>query len=302
MSHDKLKKALARARQEDHDRLLAGNAVDEAAKKTIPVTAIDNHESLPPLRQPVIQSEGEDEPSPEAPPATTRTVNDKPGATQTRIAEINHSSLEKYKIIYDCRLNPAADQVKILRTQLLQRLLPGGGNSVLITSPKPGEGKTVNAISLAISLAQEIERTVLLIDANLRNPTVTDYFGLPQEKGLSDYLLGKVSIPEILINPGIDKLTLLPGGRPLTTSSEFIGASRMAELVKEMKERYPERILVFDGPDILTAADSLLFSKFVDGIVLVVEAEATTRNDVKLAIDRIGKEHLIGTILNKARE
>ena len=171
-----------------------------------------------------------------------------------------------------------------------------------MTSPKPGEGKTVNAINLAISLAQEIERTVLLVDANLRNPTITDYFGLPREKGLSDYLLGEVSIPEILINPGIDKLTLLPGGRPLTTSSEVLGASRMAELVKEMKERYPERILVFDGPDILTAADSLLFSKYVDGIVLVVEAESTTRNDTKLAIERIGKEHLIGTILNKARE
>jgi len=302
MSHDKLKKALARARQEDQNRIIANNAADEAVNKTIPATGIDSLEPLPPVKLPLTQFEGKDEPTPETTPTTTRMVNNKQGVAQTRIAKINHASLEKYKIIYDCRLNPAADQVKILRTQLLQRLLPGGGNSVLITSPKPGEGKTVNAISLAISLAQEIERTVLLIDANLRNPTITDYFGLPQGKGLSDYLLGKVSIPEILINPGIDKLTLLPGGRPLTTSSEFIGASRMAELVKEMKERYPERILVFDGPDILTAADSLLFSKFVDGIVLVVEAESTTRNDVKLAIDRIGKEHLIGTILNKARE
>jgi len=301
MSHDKLKKALARARQEDQDRLIGSNAVNEPAIETIPATAVDNHASNPSTRQPLIQFENKQDLLPEAPPTANQTVNNK-GVTQTRITEINRESLEKYKIIYDCRLHPAADQVKILRTQLLQRLLPGGGNSVLITSPKPGEGKTVNAISLAISLAQEIERTVLLIDANLRNPTIARYFGLPQEKGLSDYLLGKVSIPEILINPGIDKLTLLPGGRPLTTSSEFIGASRMAELVKEMKERYPERILVFDGPDILTAADSLLFSKFVDGIVLVVEAETTTRNDVKLAIDRIGKEHLIGTILNRSRE
>ena len=302
MSHDKLKKALARARQEDQDRLIANSTVNEAAEGTIPATANDNHELNPPTRQPLIPFENRGEQSLAAPPTATQTVNNRKGATQTRITEINRESLEKHKIIYDCRLHPAADQVKILRTQLLQRLLPGGGNSVLITSPKPGEGKTVTAISLAISLAQEIERTVLLIDANLRNPTITNYFGLPQEKGLSDYLLGKVSIPEILINPGIDKLTLLPGGRPLTTSSEVLGASRMAELVKEMKERYPERILVFDGPDILTAADSLLFSKFVDGIVLVVEAEATTRNDVKLAIDRIGKEHLIGTILNKSRE
>ncbi len=301
MSHDKLKKALARARQEDQNRLATNSAANEDAK-TVHGAAIDSQHLDPPSKQPLDHFEPRKELAPEISSTDNRTVNDNKGAAQTRIKEINHESLEKYKIIYDCRLHPAADQVKILRTQLLQRLLPSGGNSVLITSPKPGEGKTVNAISLAISLAQEIERTVLLIDANLRNPTITDYFGLPQEKGLSDYLLGKVSIPEILINPGIDKLTLLPGGRPLTTSSEVLGASRMAELVKEMKERYPERILVFDGPDILTAADSLLFSKFVDGIVLVVEAESTTRNDVKLAIDRIGKEHLIGTILNKARE
>ena len=301
MSHDKLKKALARARQEDQNRIATNSAANEDAK-TVHGAAIDSQHLDPPSKQPLDHFEPRKEKAPEISSTDNRTINDNKGAAQTRIKEINRESLEKYKIIYDCRLHPAADQVKILRTQLLQRLLPSGGNSVLITSPKPGEGKTVNAISLAISLAQEIERTVLLIDANLRNPTITDYFGLPQEKGLSDYLLGKVSIPEILINPGIDKLTLLPGGRPLTTSSEVLGASRMAELVKEMKERYPERILVFDGPDILTAADSLLFSKFVDGIVLVVEAESTTRNDVKLAIDRIGKEHLIGTILNKARE
>ncbi len=291
MSHDKLKKALARARQENSEGLKT-DPTPLGAEASVPVEQ-EPQATTPP------QTLKSDKNLAQAP---LQSGNQVKGTTQTRTEELNHQSLEKFKVIYDCRLHPAADQVKILRTQMLQRLLPSGGNSVLITSPRPGEGKTVNAISLAISLAQEIERTVLLIDANLRNPTITEYFGLPQGLGLADYLLGKVSLPEILINPGIDKLTILPGGRPLATSSEVLGASRMENLVKEMKERYPERILVFDGPDILTAADSLLFSRFVDGIVLVVEAEATSRNDIKLAIDRIGKEHLIGTILNKARE
>lgn len=300
MSHDKLKKALARARQEDQERL-GTNHTGNGTAAIMPEISIANHDADLP-KQYTESLSPKTEQTQKTSPTVNQNINYTRGATQTKVTEINRESLEKHKVIYDCRLHPAADQVKILRTQLLQRLLPDGGNSVLITSPRPGEGKTVNAISLAISLSQEIERTVLLIDANLRNPTITDYFGLPPCKGLSDYLLGKVSIPEILINPGIDKLTLLPGGRPLTTSSEVLGASRMADLVKEMRERYPERILVFDGPDILSAADSLLFSKFVDGIVLVVEAEASTRDDIKLAIDRIGKEHLIGTILNKARE
>ena len=120
--------------------------------------------------------------------------------------------------------------------------------------------------------------------------------------GLADYLIGKTSISEVLLNPGIDKLTILPGGRPLTTSSEVLGAARMADLVKEMKDRYADRILVFDGPDILTNADSQVFSKLVDGIVLVVEAEKTTRLEIKQAIERLGESPLIGNIFNKSHE
>ncbi|MCD6291931.1 MAG: polysaccharide biosynthesis tyrosine autokinase, partial [Deltaproteobacteria bacterium] len=221
---------------------------------------------------------------------------------KTKQEPLNFKTLEDNKIIYDCRIHPAADQFKILRTQLLQRLLSSGGNSVLITSPKPGEGKTVNAINLAISIAQEIDRTVLLIDANLRKPAIHKYFGLKESMGLADYLLGKISISEVLLNPGIDKLTILPGGLPLTTSSEMLGAARMADLVTEMKNRYEDRILVFDGPDILTNADSQVFSKLVDGIVLVVEAETTTRQEIKQAIERLGESPLIGTIFNKSHE
>ena len=221
---------------------------------------------------------------------------------KTKQEQLNRQSLDEFKIIYDCRIHPVADQVKILRTQMLQRLFSIGGNSVLITSPGPGEGKTVNAINVAISIAQEVDRTVLLIDANLREPAIHKYFGLNESMGLADYLLGRASISEIMINPGIDKLTIIPGGQPLTTSSEMLGASRMADLVKEMKNRYEDRILVFDGPDILTNADSQVFSKLVDGIVLVVEAEKTTRQEIKQAIERLGESSLIGTIFNKSQE
>lgn len=230
------------------------------------------------------------------------TVKKTTGEAKTKKEAHNQQSLDEYKIVYDCRIHPAADQVKILRTQMLQRLLETGGNSVLITSSKPGEGKTVNAINVAISIAQEVDRTVLLIDANLRKPAVHKYFGLDEGLGLADYLLGKASISEVLINPGIEKLTIMPGGRPLTTSSEMLGAARMADLVKEMKNRYKDRILVFDGPDILTNADSQVFSKLVDGIVLVVEAEKTSKQDIKQAMALMGGTPLIGTIFNKSHE
>lgn len=220
--------------------------------------------------------------------------------TRTRNTELNLKVLDQAKILHDCRNHPAADQVKILRAQMLHQLMSTDGNSVLITSPRPGTGKTINAINVAISIAQEIDRTVLLIDANLRNPAVHNYFGIKEEKGLADYLLGKAEIPDLLINPGIEKLTILPAGRRLLTSSEMLGASRMAELVNEMKNRYEDRILVFDGPDILTNADTLVFSRLVDGIILVVEAEKTTRQDVQDAISRLSDAKLLGTIFNRA--
>ncbi len=231
-------------------------------------------------------------PAPATEPARSRS---------SRKVELQYDVLEENKIVYDCRRNPVADQVKILRTQLLHRLLNLGGNSVFFTSPRPGEGKTVNAINTAFSIAQEVERTVLLIDANLRNPTIHKYLGLPDGPGLADYLLGRAEISDILVNPGIDKLTLLPGGQPLATSSEMLGASRMADLVNEMKNRYDDRILVFDGPDVLTNADSQVFSHLVDGVVLVVEAEKTTRQDVEQALERLGDTKLIGTIFNKCQ-
>ncbi|MBN2808144.1 MAG: CpsD/CapB family tyrosine-protein kinase [Deltaproteobacteria bacterium] len=224
------------------------------------------------------------------------------GKARTKKTPHSLQSLNEYKIIYDCRIHPASDKVKILRTQMLQRLHEIGGKSVLITSPRPGEGKTVNAINVAISIAQEVDRTVILIDANLRKPAVHKYFGLEDGLGLADYLLGKASIEEILINPGIDKLTIMPGGHPLATSSEMLGAARMSDLVKEMKGRYADRILVFDGPDILTNADSQVFARLVDGIVMVVEAEKTARTDVLQAMELIGDTPLIGTIFNKSHE
>ena len=290
---DILKKALKRTEQEAKNDLETNHPVDQ--ENPLPLPSPPEAEQSRPKNKVVTHKKN----FIGSKPATLGKTRE---ASKTKKEELNLQSLEDYKIIHDCRIHPAADQVKILRTQLLQRLLSTGGNSVLVTSPKPGEGKTVNAINLAISIAQEIDRTVLLIDANLRKPAIHKYFGFEESMGLADYLIGKTSISEVLLNPGIDKLTILPGGRPLTTSSEVLGAARMADLVKEMKDRYADRILVFDGPDILTNADSQVFSKLVDGIVLVVEAEKTTRLEIKQAIERLGESPLIGNIFNKSHE
>ncbi|MBN2704929.1 MAG: polysaccharide biosynthesis tyrosine autokinase [Deltaproteobacteria bacterium] len=291
---DILKKALERTEREKGGARIASEPLETAAASP----PVEKPGPAPVFERKLEKSRFAAPVRPGSPAAKTRPR----GESQTRTTAFDPELLDDFKILHDCRIHPAADQVKIFRTQMLHRLLGIEGNSVLITSPGPGTGKTINAINVAISIAQEVDRTVLLIDANLRHPTVHKYFGISEEKGLADFLLGKAHIPDLMINPGINKLTVLPGGRPLLTSSEMLGAAKMAELVNEMKHRYEDRILVFDGPDILTNADALVFSRLVDGIIMVVEAEKTTRQEVREAVERLSGTRLLGTILNKFRD
>lgn len=225
-----------------------------------------------------------------------------PSFTQTRVSTSNPQWLRKNKIIFDCQTQEAADQVKILRTQIFNHFKEIRGNSLLLTSPTAGSGTTLTAINLALSIAQEINRTVLLVDADLRHPSVHSYFGLTAEQGLSDYLRGKADLPELLINPGFDKLTILPGGKPLPNSTELLGAPRMESLVNEMKTRYPDRFLIFDSSPLLTCADALVFSNFVDSILLLVEAEKSSHREIKQAMELLHDKPVLGSILNKVRE
>ncbi|MEA2109170.1 MAG: AAA family ATPase [Pseudomonadota bacterium] len=220
-------------------------------------------------------------------------------SVQTRVSPCDPQRLHNNKIIFDCQARKAGDQVKILRTRILDHFKEIRGNSLLLTSPTAGTGTTLTAINLALSMAQEINRTVLLVDADLRHPSIHRYFGLSAERGLSDYLLGKADLPELLINPGFDNLTILPGGKPLTNSTELLGAPQMKSLVREMKTRYADRYLIFDSSPLLTCADALVFSSFIDSIMLVVEMEKSSRGEIKQAMELLQDKPVLGSIMNK---
>ena len=229
----------------------------------------------------------------------TQVVN--PQYRQTRIVKCDHQILRRHKIVFDCRDMAVGDQFKILRTRMTQLLVDMNGNSLMLTGPTTGCGTTLTAINLAFSIAQEIKRTVLLVDADLRRPTILSYFGIEPGKGLADYLQGKTELAELLINPGFDKITLLPGGQPLVNSTELLGTPRMESLIREMKARYPDRFIIFDSSPLLTTADSLVFAKHIDGILLVVEAEKTTTKEIKQAMELLADKPLLGTVLNKVK-
>ena len=229
--------------------------------------------------------------------------------TRTKVIPIDPRVLRKNKVISLFHEDRMTDQLKILRTQILNRLKEIGGNSLLVTSVIPGEGKTFTAINLAISIAQELNRTVLLVDADLRHPLERhcdfscDFLGVDRGRGLSDYLMKNAEIPDLLFNPGIEKLTILPAGNPVPNSAELLGSARMATLAQELKNRYSgDRVIIYDSPSLLTCPDPMVLSRFVDGILLVVESERTPADDVKRAMELLKDKPVLGTLLNKRRQ
>ncbi len=222
--------------------------------------------------------------------------------TRTRTVTVSPETLREQRIVAGFDSGGYKDAYKILCTQILQRLRDNGWNALAVTSPGSREGKTLTAINLAISLGREVDQTVLLVDADLRSPRVHRYFGLPPGPGLSDFLIANTPLQDILVHPGIDRFVILPGGNPILNSSEMLGSQKMMALVQELKNRYPSRIVIFDLPPVLSAADALAFSPYVDAAVIVVEEGGSDREAVQHAAEMLSSTRLIGTVLNKSRQ
>jgi exopolysaccharide/PEP-CTERM locus tyrosine autokinase len=220
--------------------------------------------------------------------------------TCTRTVPVQAETLQRHRIVAGDENDLVREELKILRTQILQRTKADKRNTLMITGPLPGDGKTLTAINLAISMAQEVDKTVLLVDADLRHPSVHDYFGIPRGPGLTDYLLGGMSIPQLLVHPeGFDKLVILPGGRPVDGAAELVGSPMMADLTRELKHYYPDRYVLFDLPPLLSYADPLAFAPLVDGIILVVEMGKTPREDILKCVELLQNYPILGFVLNK---
>lgn len=220
--------------------------------------------------------------------------------THTRSIDIPERELQERRVVSGFSGGPFVDAYKILRTQVVHRLRENKWNTLGITSPGEGEGKTLTAVNLALSLAMEVTQTVLLVDANLRNPTIHQVFGLGDCRGLAEYLLDDIPVSELLVNPGIDRFVLMPGGRGIPNSTEFLTSPKMVSLVDEFKNRYQSRIIIFDLPPLLQTADVLAFSPYTDAILLVVEEGKTRIEDVTRAMELTKKSTpILGTVLNK---
>jgi exopolysaccharide/PEP-CTERM locus tyrosine autokinase len=220
--------------------------------------------------------------------------------TETKTVCLNKGHLEKHRVMTLVDNPDVIDHYNLLRTQVLLRTREKGHNTIMVTSVLDGEGKTVTAINLAVSIAREVEQTVLLVDTDLRHPRVHRYLGCNTETGLSDYLQKDVPVSELLINPGLDKMVVLPAGKPLIGSTEILGSPKMQKLIDEMKRRYPERYVIVDSPPLLTVPDALVCSSYVDGVIIVVEAGRTPKDQIRKAVDLLEDKNILGLVMNRA--
>lgn len=222
--------------------------------------------------------------------------------SQSRQVVVDIGKFKEKRLVAALPETTESDTYKILRTQIQQRTKEKGWNTIMVTSPDPGAGKTLTAANLAIAMAQEYHQTVMLVDCDLRKQDIHKLLGYASDRSLADHLLENVPLSELIVCPGINKLTIISGGRTIGGSTELLGSTKMAQLVAEMKNRYQNRFILFDVPALLDGADALAFLPNVDAVLVVVESGKTTHSSSKQALQLIPPEKLLGFVVNRQIE
>ena len=192
----------------------------------------------------------------------------------------------------------AAEQYRRLRTYVIRPGMENSPKTILVTSALEGEGKSLTAINLAIIIAIELNSNALLVDCDLRNPSLSRWFGFQEKKGLSDYLLGEAELPDLLVKTSVDKLSILPGGSFQENPVELIGSKRMKSLIADLKMRYDDRYIILDSSPLLATTEPSVLKDMVDGILLVIKSGATPRESIQQALKAVDKQKIIGVVLN----
>lgn len=201
-----------------------------------------------------------------------------------------------------------AEEMRLLKRPLLRNAFGKGavpvrhGNLLSVTSALPGEGKTFTTLNLAMSMAMELDTTVLMVDADVVKPSLTRLLGLEEDPGLIDVLLHpELDIGSVIVPTDMAKLRVIPAGRRHAHSTELLASEQMERIAIELSERYPDRIVVFDAPPLLVTSQAGVLSQLAGQILVVVEAGRTPQSAIKEAVAHLDKDKVIGMVLNKGR-
>lgn len=222
-------------------------------------------------------------------------------ASGGRVREMTPAWREQRRILPPRAASLAGGAYRMLRTQVLTKLDALGANTLMILSPTAGAGKTLTAINLAIAIAADPDRTALLVDFDLRNPSIHTRLGFPIAVGIEDCIETKRDVSEAMIQiAGYERLTVLPARQRIEHSSDVLGSHRTAEIVAEMRERYRNRVLIFDMAPVLQADDALAFARNAQAGLLVVGECHTKREEVTRTLEVMRELTVVGTVLNNS--
>lgn len=212
-------------------------------------------------------------------------------------------------IVPDESRSQIKEEYRHIKRPLLQNVsrtgptAPEHPNLIMVTSALPNEGKSFTAINLALSIAAERNKTVLLVDADVLKPSLSHRLGMPELEGLTEYLhLDHPSLADYLIKTDLPNLTLLPAGRPHYLANELLASDHMRSLMQELSQRYSDRIVIFDSPPLLSTSEAYILARMMGQIMMVIEAERTTKAQVQEALSHLDLDErtVIGTVFNKA--
>jgi protein-tyrosine kinase len=249
-------------------------------------------------------------PLPQQAPQNTEQVSRNTARHQSKRVELDLEKLRDLGMVTpDVGRSSVAEEFRAIKRTLLDHALTNAAdvskhsNLIMVTSSLPGEGKTFCATNLAMSIATEVDRTVLLIDADVARPSVLNGLGLePAEAGLMDLLLERhVQVSDVMLRTNIDGLSIIPAGTSHRHATELLASQAMSKLLDEIATRYSDRIVIFDSPPLLLTSEARVLASQMGQIVMVVEAEKTTQNAVKNALVQLEDCPNVSLVYNKSR-
>lgn len=246
---------------------------------------------------------------PAEPPKGVRSAAPVASGQVSQRVEIDFHNLVAAGIVSpDAPRSHVADQYRVIKRPLIDNAMGKGpakiekGNLIMVTSSLPGEGKSFTAINLAMSIATELDNTVMLVDADVARPSILRVLGLPQGPGLLDMLLDDAAdLSSMLLKTNIDKLSILPSGTPHPRATEMLASDAMTRLLDDMANRYSDRIIVFDSPPLLLTTEARVLASHMGQVVMVIQSEKTLRSDVQDALAMIEDCQVKLLVLNQAR-
>lgn len=218
----------------------------------------------------------------------------------SRLSELNFVSLaterrlisEEYRVIKRKLINNAFGPLSSTLNH---------PNLILVSSTRPGEGKTFTSVNLALSIALEQDKTVLLVDTDVLRPNVARTLDIQVPLGLTDYLSNDdVKVNDILYSTNVERLKIIAAGRPHHLSTELLASDKMVALANEFASRYPDRIVIFDAPPLLGITETAVLASMCGQAVVVLEENKTKLNELEKALSLLPKELAVGFVINKA--